>query len=101
KLLKRNLSDIAAMGGEPRDAVVALFMPPNTALAWLEDFTRGLGECALAHGARIAGGDLTQTTGFLGATLTLTGFAGRPLLRSGAGAGDLLYVTGALGGSIG
>ena len=100
KLLKRNLSDIAAMGGTPHDAVLALFLPRNTSLEWLEGFTRGLRDCALAHGTRISGGDLTETDGFLGGALTLTGFSERPLLRTGASIGAAVYVTGVLGGSI-
>jgi thiamine-monophosphate kinase len=46
------------------------------------------------------GGDLTQTSGFLGASLTLTGHSARPLLRTGARTGGALYVTGLLGGSL-
>ncbi|MBN2068609.1 MAG: thiamine-monophosphate kinase [Opitutales bacterium] len=100
KLLARNLSDIASMGGTPLHAVTAFFMPANTSLEWLEGFTRGLGACAQAYGVKIVGGDLTGTDGFLGATLTLDGIAERPLLRGRVKAGDLLYVTGNLGGSI-
>ena len=42
KLLKRNLSDLAAMGGRPRAAVVALALDPHTSVRWLEQFYRGL-----------------------------------------------------------
>lgn len=100
KLLKRNLSDIAAMGGEPREAVMAGFLPPATRLAWLEAFTRGLAQCAREYQVPVAGGDLTQTDGFLGFNLTLLGHSPEPLLRTGAAIGDTLWVTGELGGSL-
>ncbi len=100
KLLKRNLSDLAAMGGTPLDAVTALFLPSNTRLDWLECFTRGLAACAVEWGVAVAGGDLTETDDCLGAALTLTGHAPDPLLRTGSVPGDRIWVTGALGGSI-
>jgi thiamine-monophosphate kinase len=101
KLLKRNLSDIAAMGGTPRSAVVTLAAPPNLPVAWMEAFFRALGRQALRFGVAIVGGDCAQTDGTLAFTLTLLGDAPeRPLLRTGAQAGDLVMVTGALGGSI-
>ncbi|HNX05588.1 MAG TPA: thiamine-phosphate kinase [Opitutales bacterium] len=99
KLLKRNLSDIAAMGGIPREAVVALFLPPETTLEWLEGFTKGLAKCALDYSVSIVGGDISQSP-TLAATLTLTGRARRPLTRGTGGAGDILCVTGPLGASI-
>lgn len=103
KLLKRNLSDIAAMGGRPVAAVVSLALGPDTSLRWLRDFHLGLAACALKHGVKIVGGDITQgPIGFLGAFLTLHGeSAGRRVVtRSGARLGDLIYVTGTLGGSL-
>lgn len=103
KLLKRNLSDIAAMGGRPVAAVVSLALAPNTSLPWLAEFHRGLAACALKYGVKIVGGDITQgPTGFFGAFLTLHGeSAGRRIItRRGAQAGDLIYVTGTLGGSL-
>jgi thiamine-monophosphate kinase len=101
KLLKRNLSDIAAMGGTPRHAVVALAAPPDLEVAWLQKFFRALGRAAVRAGVSIVGGDCAQTDGLLGAWLTLIGDAPpRPLTRTGARAGDLLFVTGVLGGSI-
>jgi thiamine-monophosphate kinase len=102
KLLKRNLSDIAAMGGRPVAAVISLALAPDTRFAWLRDFYRGLGACARRYRVKIVGGDLTQApAGFFGAFLTLHGAAtGRRIVtRNGARRGDRLYVTGALGGS--
>src|SRR4051812_22903627 len=103
KLLKRNLSDIAAMGGRPVAAVVSLALAPQTNIRWLEQFYRGLAAAALRYGVRIVGGDVTQGPAkFFGAFLTLHGESsgGRVVTRSGARAGDAIYVTGALGGSL-
>ncbi len=102
KLLKRNLSDIAAMGGVPRSAVVSLALPRRVSIAWIRSFYRALGRCAVRHGVTIAGGDIAESADMLGAFLTLLGEASGPrvLTRQGARAGDWLYVSGALGGSI-
>ncbi len=102
KLLKRNISDIAAMGGRPRRAVLSLALPSATALDWLERFFRGLRESAEEYGVRVVGGDVAQTDGPAAAYLTLLGDApaGRALTRRGARAGDPLFVTGELGGSL-
>jgi thiamine-monophosphate kinase len=100
KLLKRNLSDLAAMGGRPGVAVLAAFLPPKTSVRWLEAFVRGLAEAAATWEVAIVGGDLTETTAFLGFNLTLTGEASRPVLRGAARLGDELWVTGTLGDSL-
>ena len=102
KLLKRNLSDLAAMGGHPTAAVLALTLDSRTRLSWLEDFYRGLATCARRYRVPIVGGDVAQADGVLAASLTLLGAATGPrvVTRTGAGIGDALYVTGALGGSL-
>jgi thiamine-monophosphate kinase len=103
KLLKRNLSDIAAMGGKPVAAVVSLALAPDTSVAWLRGFYRGLAACAQQHVVKIVGGDITQgPAGFFGAFLTLHGESGgsRLVTRAGARPGDRIYVTGTLGGSL-
>jgi thiamine-monophosphate kinase len=102
KLLKRNLSDIAAMGGRPVAAVVALALAPGTSLAWLRGFHLGLAAAARRFRVRIVGGDVTQApAGFFGAFLTLHGESGgRLITRTGARPGDHIYVTGRLGGSM-
>jgi thiamine-monophosphate kinase len=102
KLLKRNLSDIAAMGGRPVAAVISLALAPRTSLAWLREFYLGLAACARRYRVKIVGGDLTQgPAGFFGAFLTLHGEATdrRVVSRNGARRGDRIYVTGSLGGS--
>lgn len=101
KLLKRNLSDLAAMGGRPTAAVLALTLDGRVRQAWLEAFYRGLAACARRHGVPIVGGDITQADGIVAASLTLLGEATgrRVLTRTGAKPGDWIYVTGRLGGS--
>jgi thiamine-monophosphate kinase len=102
KLLKRNLSDLAAMGARPSAAVVALTLDPRVRLDWLERFYRGLAACARRYGVPIIGGDIAQAEGILAASLTLLGVAAGPriLTRAGARLGDWIYVTGVLGGSV-
>jgi thiamine-monophosphate kinase len=101
KLMKRNLSDIAAMGGSPRAAVVALALDGRVALGWLEKFYKGLAAEARRHGVAIVGGDVTRLDGSFVATLTLVGESrGRILTRTGGRAGDWIYVTGSLGRSL-
>jgi thiamine-monophosphate kinase len=102
KLLKRNLSDLAAMGAKPRAAVVALTIDPRTRLDWLEKFYRGLAACARTYRVAIVGGDIAQADQVVAASLTLVGEAvgARMLTRAGARIGDWIYVTGALGGSL-
>ncbi|HXB02103.1 MAG TPA: thiamine-phosphate kinase [Opitutaceae bacterium] len=101
KLLKRNLSDLAAMGAQPTAAVLSLTLDPRVSVRWLEQFYRGLAAAARRWRVRIVGGDLTQAENFVGAYLTLLGSAAGPRIvtRTGARAGDAIYVTGQLGGS--
>jgi thiamine-monophosphate kinase len=102
KLLNRNLSDLAAMGGRPTAAVLALTLDARVSRAWLEQFYRGLAATARRHGVPIVGGDIAQADGIVAASLTLLGEATAPrvLTRTGARTGDLIYVTGVLGGSL-
>jgi len=102
KLLKRNLSDLAAMGARPTAAVIALTLDPRVSLSWLEKFYRGLAACAREYRVPIVGGDIAQADGVVAASLTLLGQAAGPrmLLRTGAKIGDWIYVSGKLGGSI-
>lgn len=101
KLFRRNLSDIAAMGGQPVAAVVALTLDPRVDRRWLEAFYRGLAACSRHYRVPVVGGDVSEAPGQLAASLTLLGRAAGPrlLTRHGARAGDWICVTGLLGRS--
>ena len=101
KLFKRNLSDIAAMGGRPRAAVVALAIDGRTSLSWLSEFYRGMARESIRQRVPVVGGDVTRLPGSFVATVAMTGEAsGRVLTRSGSRLGDWIYVTGTLGRSL-
>jgi thiamine-monophosphate kinase len=92
-----NASDIAAMGGTPRWCVVNLAAPRHAAAADLTAISSGVAEAARENGASLVGGNLSRAAR-LAVDVTVVGAAPpRPLRRSGARSGDLLYVTGQLG----
>jgi len=97
KALSVNLSDVAAMGGLPRHAIVSLCLPAETPMAFFEGLYDGLLERAAETGVSLVGGNLSATDGPLTITVALLGQAERPLVRSGARAGDRILVTGHLG----
>jgi len=82
--------------------VLALTLDGRVRQAWLEAFYRGLAACARRYGVPIVGGDITQADGIVAASLTLLGEASgrRVLTRTGARAGDWIFVTGRLGRSL-
>lgn len=96
KALAVNLSDLAAMGAEPRWFTLALSLPEPDA-AWLQAFARGLQALARRHRIALVGGDTTR--GPLSITITAIGDVpvGQALRRDRARAGDLVCVTGTLG----
>ncbi len=96
KALAVNLSDLAACGAKPLAFTLALALPRAEA-KWLEPFARGLLALADEHGCELIGGDTTQ--GPLNICITVFGElpTGQALLRSGATAGDDLYVSGNVG----
>lgn len=112
RTLARGLSDLAAMGARPVAAFLSLGVPKDLTVAspdetkeggkksWVDSFLSGLFGYAQAYGVPLAGGDLAESPVAL-ADIVLVGAVprGQALLRSGARAGDLVYVTGALGGS--
>ncbi|MGB0257854.1 MAG: thiamine-phosphate kinase [Coraliomargarita sp.] len=101
KLIKRNLSDIAAMGGTPKHAVLALLCGPDVSIDWLQEFFIGVRETCLKYSLQLVGGDISSLPkGNFSSVLTLVGQTENPKLRKSAKVGDLLYVTGTLGGSI-
>lgn len=103
KAMAVNLSDIAAMGGEPRFALVSLLIPKRIPIVTLEEIYAGLRQEAERFATAIVGGNISGAGASpqLVIDITLLGSTehGRALRRDGARAGDLLCVTGALGDS--
>ena len=97
KALSINLSDIAAMAGVSLHAVVSLCLPPDLAVAFVDDLYDGLLERAAEANVNIVGGNVSSTGGPIVIDVTLLGQGERLLRRSGAVAGDLVVVTGSLG----
>lgn len=99
KLLRTNLSDLAAMGAEPLAYTLVTALPRGLDESWLAGFAAGLGEDQKRFGIALAGGDSVSTGGPI--TLSVTAFglvpAGRAVPRWGGRAGDTLYVTGTIG----
>lgn len=100
KCLARAVSDIAAMGGEPRCFLLSLALPENLTDRWLTEFLGGLRRAARDLRCPLAGGDTTrQSKALINITVVGDVRAGRAVLRSGARAGDILFVSGRLGGA--
>ena len=101
RCLTRGLSDIAAMGGEPLAAFLSLALPSNVPTKWVDRFLRGLLGLAKEFKVPLAGGDTAQSPNGILADIVVVGSVpkGKAILRSGARAGDHIYVTGELGGS--
>ncbi len=100
KAMAVNLSDIAAMGGTPRFALVALACPAETEVEAIEAIYAGMKAAAEPHGVVIVGGDTCASPGGFLVSVTLLGeLADAPCLRAGARSGDAIAVTGTLGES--
>ncbi|HEX3437025.1 MAG TPA: thiamine-phosphate kinase [Pseudacidobacterium sp.] len=116
RCLARGLSDLAAMGAKPAAVFLSLAVPAELTVgergvSWVERFLNGLLALADKHRVPLAGGDTAQSpvfdeagrkqSGMVSADIILVGTAprGRALLRSGAKPGDIIYVTGSLGGA--
>jgi thiamine-monophosphate kinase len=102
KALCRAVSDIAAMGGQPRHALITIAVARNVKLAWLRGLYEGLRKAARRFGVSIVGGETSRSPGPAFISVALTGEVERArcVTRSGGRAGDILYVTGRLGGSL-
>lgn len=103
KALGCSLSDIAAMGGRPRAAVVSLGAPPGTTLGFCRELYRGINDLGRKFNCGIAGGDTVGNPAGLVLSVAVMGEVEERFLvrRSGARPGDTLWVTGALGDSQG
>ncbi len=98
KSMAASLSDVAAMGAEPLAANLSLSMP-DPGEEWLAGFARGFFESADQFQVQLMGGDTTRGPLSISVTIFATVPADKALRRSGANAGDLIYVTGTLGDS--
>ena len=104
KLLRVNLSDLAAMGAAPLAYLMTVSAPRDTPDAWFAGFAAGLARDQAAFGIMLLGGDTTQTPGPLSLSLTCIGHVapGGATRRRGAHAGDEIWVTGTIGdGALG
>jgi thiamine-monophosphate kinase len=102
KALCRAISDIAAMGGNPLDAVITVAVSPERDIAWLTDLYAGLNQAAARYGVNLVGGETSRSPGPVFVSVALTGKVEKERLvtRAGGKIGDRLYVTGRLGGSL-
>jgi thiamine-monophosphate kinase len=98
KALARAASDLAAMGATPRLFLLTLALPAEKTGRWLDEFLAGMKRAAGEQGMRLAGGDTTRDRR-VAISVTVVGEVrrGRAVKRSGALAGDIIYVSGKLG----
>lgn len=104
KLLRTNLSDLAAMGAEPLGYLMTVSAPRDTPDGWFAGFAAGLALDQKIFKISLLGGDTTSTPGPVSLSLTILGHVapGTALRRAGAAPGDLLFVSGTIGdGALG
>lgn len=101
RCLTRGLSDIAAMGGKPIATFLSLALPRSVSQRWVDGFLRGFLGLADEFDVTLAGGDTAESPAGILADIVVLGSVpkGKAILRSGARPGDLIYVTGELGGA--
>ncbi|WP_298284468.1 thiamine-phosphate kinase [Acidocella sp.] len=102
KLLRRNLSDLAAMGAAPLGYLLTTALPVQTPESWLAGFAAGLAQDQAEYGLTLMGGDSSSSKSGIALSITALGAVprGRALTRSGARAGDELWVTGTIGDAV-
>jgi len=104
KAVARVLSDFAAMGGVPRQLLVTIALPGTMEVSYVESLYQGMERCAAQFGAVICGGETTAVPNGSAAVISVAGtgkvMAGRLVRRGGGQVGDVVLVTGTLGGSI-
>lgn len=101
KSMAVNVSDIAAMGGHPTFAVISLAVPEGIEVEYIEDIYRGMAECCSRYHLSIVGGDTSGSKSGIVINVALQGsvLKNEVKYRSGARAGDFIYVSGYLGDS--
>jgi thiamine-monophosphate kinase len=100
KLMEVNVSDIVAMGGIPEYAFISISIKKDTTVEFMEELYKGLYDSAKKHNVSVLGGDTTHGTEYtLNATLIGKSRSKYTRFRSGAKKGDIICVTGTLGGS--
>lgn len=101
RALARSLSDIAAMGGVPRFALISMALPRTISRAWIKEFYQGVMDLATRFRVEMVGGDTSIVRRIAMIDVTLAGEVprGKGLVRSGARPGDMIYVSGTLGQS--
>jgi thiamine-monophosphate kinase len=99
KVLRMNLSDLAAKGAKPLGFLLALALPAGIGEGWLAAFARGLGEDAKLFGCPLLGGDTDHTPGPISVSVAAFGAVphGKMVRRAGAQPGDRVVVTGTIG----
>jgi thiamine-monophosphate kinase len=99
KLLRVNLSDVAAMGATPFGYLLTVSVPRSVGEDWFAGFSAGLALDQAEFDVTLLGGDTTETPGPISLALTIIGHCaiGEAIRRSGAKAGDELWVTGTIG----
>lgn len=102
KLLRVNLSDLAAMGADPLAYLMTVALPHGTADEWVAAFARGMALDQAEYGLAVLGGDTVATPGPLTLSLTILGTVapGAALRRNGARPGDEIWVTGRIGDGV-
>ncbi len=104
KAAARVISDFAAMGGRPERFLVTLALRGEMEVAWVEDLYRGFGECLARCGGVLAGGETSAVPENSAAVISVAATGSVPrdriVSRSGGRPGDVIFVTGTLGGSI-
>lgn len=105
KAVARVVSDFAAMGGRPERFLVTLALDPECSVSWAEELYRGMGDCLTTFGAVLAGGETSSVPTGSAAVISIAATGSVPrdrlVLRSTGKVGDVLFVTGTLGGSLG
>jgi thiamine-monophosphate kinase len=99
KVLRMNLSDLAAKGARPVGFLLSIALPPPIDEKWIAAFAKGLGDDAEEYGCPLLGGDTDHTPGLLSITVAAFGAVphGKMVRRATAKAGDAVVVTGTIG----